>query len=101
MDPELSLNKLSEQVYLSPAYISSLFKRYMDSNFKEYLVRLRIKEACRILENMDVKSYEVSEMVGYPNPQYFSVLFKKITGEAPTQYHNRFWEGRGNENHDE
>ena len=91
-DPELNLNKLSEQVYLTPTYISSLFKRYMNSNFKEYLVRLRMKEACRLLETTELKSYEISEMVGYPNPQYFSVLFKKITGDTPTQYHNRFWE---------
>lgn len=88
-DPELSLNKLSEQVYLTPAYISSLFKRYMNSNFKEYLVGLRMKEACKLLENTDLKSYEISAMVGYPNPQYFSVLFKKYVGETPTQYHSR------------
>lgn len=91
-DPELSLNKLSEQVYLTPAYISSLFKRYMNSNFKEYLVGLRMKEACKLLENTDLKSYEISAMVGYPNPQYFSVLFKKYVGETPTQYHNRMQE---------
>lgn len=93
-DPELSLNKLSEQVYLTPAYISSLFKRYMNSNFKEYLVRLRMKEACKLLENTDMKSYEISALVGYPNPQYFSVLFKKYMGETPTQYHNRLQEAK-------
>ncbi len=91
-DPELNLNKLSEQVYLTPTYISSLFKRYMNGNFKEYLVRMRMKEACRLLKTTDLKSYEISEMVGYPNPQYFSVLFKKFTGETPTAYHNRFCE---------
>lgn len=92
-DPELSLNKLSEQIYLTPTYISSLFKRYTNSNFKEYLVDLRMKEACKLLESTDLKSYEISAMVGYPNPQYFSVIFKKYTGETPTQYHNRFYPG--------
>lgn len=89
-DPELSLNKLSEQVYLTPTYISSLFKRYMNSNFKEYLINLRMKEACKLLKNTELKTYEVSERIGYPNPQYFSVLFKKYTGETPTGYHNRY-----------
>lgn len=89
-DPELSLNKLSEQVYLTPTYISSLFKRYMNSNFKEYLINLRMREACKLLKSTELKTYEISERVGYPNPQYFSVLFKKYTGETPTGYHNRF-----------
>ena len=93
-DPELSLNKLSEQVYLTPTYVSSLFKRYMNSNFKEYLINLRMREACNLLKNTELKTYEVSERVGYPNPQYFSVLFKKYTGETPTGYHNHFFDGK-------
>lgn len=88
-DPELSLNKLSEKMFLTPSYISSLFKRYTNSNFKDYLISVRMKQACRLLRFTNLKSYEISAMTGYSNPQYFSVLFKKFTGETPTQYHNK------------
>lgn len=88
-DPELSLNKLSEKMFLTPSYISSLFKRYTNSNFKDYLISVRMKQACRLLQLTNLKTYEISAMTGYSNPQYFSVLFKKFTGETPTQYHNK------------
>lgn len=96
-DPELSLNKLSEKMFLTPSYISSLFKRYTNSNFKDYLISVRMKQACRLLQFTSMKSYEISAMIGYSNPQYFSVLFKKFTGETPTQYHNKRYQKKGKE----
>jgi two-component system response regulator YesN len=42
----------------------------------------------RLLKENDFKTYEVADMVGYSNAQYFSVSFKKYTGVSPLQYRN-------------
>lgn len=85
-NPELSLNLLSEELFLAPAYISSLFKRYTNTNLKNYLIQVRLKAACRMLETTDLCAYEIAEAVGYTNSQYFSVIFKKYMGMAPLEY---------------
>jgi two-component system response regulator YesN len=85
-DEQLSLQTISENVHLSPTYISTLFKKYKDVNFSEYLVQLRMNKARELLIHTDLKAYEISEKVGYPNSQYFSVLFKKWYGTSPSEY---------------
>lgn len=82
----LTLALISSEVYLSPAYISTLFRKYKGVNFIDYVTNVRISKAKALLESADIKTYEVSEKVGYSNPQYFSVLFKKMTGMSPTEY---------------
>lgn len=83
---ELSLGDIANEVYISPAYISTLFKKYMGINYSEYLAQIRIKKAEELFEQTHLKTYEVAEKVGYTNPQYFSTLFKKLTGYSPTDY---------------
>lgn len=82
----LSLNRIAEEVHLTPSYISTLFKKYQGVNISDYLIDIRIKKAMELLAGTDYKTYEISERVGYSNPQYFSVVFKRITGFAPIEY---------------
>ena len=83
---DLSLNRIAEEVHLTPSYISTLFKKYQGVNISDYLMDLRVKKAMNLLAETDFKTYEISEKVGYGNPQYFSVVFKRITGYAPGEY---------------
>jgi len=85
-EPELSLLSISQYMHLTPAYISGLFKRYSGENFKNYVIRIRIERACELLNTTELCTYEVAERVGYPNSQYFSVMFKKIMGCSPSVY---------------
>lgn len=85
-EEELNLTAIAAHVHISPAYASTLFKKYKGMNFSEYLVQLRMDKAAELLSSTDSKSYEVSEQVGYRNPQYFSVLFKKHFGKSPSEY---------------
>ncbi|WP_150265791.1 response regulator [Paenibacillus tepidiphilus] len=85
-EEELNLTAIAAHVHISPAYASTLFKKYKGMNFSEYLVQLRMDKAAELLSATDAKSYEVSEQVGYRNPQYFSVLFKKHFGKSPSEY---------------
>lgn len=83
---DLSLNRIAEEVHLTPSYISTLFKKYQGVNLSDYLMELRVKNAMRLLIETEFKTYEISEKVGYNNPQYFSVVFKRIAGCAPGEY---------------
>ncbi|MNJ00674.1 HTH-type transcriptional regulator YesS [compost metagenome] len=74
---------------MTPAYVSTLFKKYKDISIMEHIIRVRLDKAKELLINTDLKGYEVSEKIGYPNSQYFSVLFKKNTGLSPMEYRQK------------
>ena len=80
------MNRIAEEVHLTSSYISTLFKKYQGVNIIDYLTDIRIKKAMELLSGTDLKTYEISEKIGYSNPQYFSVLFKRIVGFSPIEY---------------
>jgi two-component system response regulator YesN len=84
----LSLQDVSSVVHISPTYLSIIFKKEININFSDFLYQLRMKKAMELLRMSDLKSYEVAEKVGYRNPQYFSVCFKKYTGISPSEFRN-------------
>lgn len=85
-DCELSLSKVAHIFFVNPSYLSRVFKKEMGINFLDYLVKLRIDKAIILLNNMDLKAYEVGEKVGIPDSSYFSTCFKKYTGFSITEY---------------
>ncbi|GAB6990364.1 response regulator transcription factor [Paenibacillus pini] len=82
---DIHLSVISQSVGVSESYLSKQFSKEVGINFIQYLTNLRIEKAKRALEN-GKKIYEVSEMVGYVNPEHFSRIFKKITGVSPNVY---------------
>ena len=85
-DADLSLSMLAEKVFVSTAYLSKLYKKETGETYVEYLTFVRMREAKRLLRTTNLKSAEIGLRVGYPNAQYFSVLFKKICGVSPIEY---------------
>lgn len=88
-DPELSIKVLADYVYLTPTYLSNLFKRHMNITIGQYLTDLRICEAKKKLRDPKYKMYQISELVGYKDPNYFAKIFKKKTGCTPSEYRER------------
>ena len=86
---ELSLNSISKEVFVSPAYISTLFKKSQGINLSEYIIKVRLEKAVSLLRNTDLKTYEIAEKIGYTSAQYFSVLFKRYLGCSPTEYKSK------------
>ncbi|MBS7263259.1 MAG: PocR ligand-binding domain-containing protein [Eubacteriales bacterium] len=82
----LTLSAVAEQLYVSPYYLSHVFKEKTGVNFIDYLVEKRLREACWMLRNTSVSVSNISASVGYENPGYFSRLFKKKKGVTPEQY---------------
>jgi two-component system response regulator YesN len=56
------------------------------------LTRVRIEKAMELLKISDMKVYEISEEIGYNDPHYFSLIFKKISGNTPSEFRERYEE---------
>ncbi len=84
--PDISLEMTAEQIGLTPAYFSGLFKKETGESFVEYLTRLRLEEAKRALDETEEKIYAIAEKTGYMDAGYFSHVFKKKYGISPIQY---------------
>lgn len=89
-DSSLTLQKVAELIHVSTPYLSNLFKMEKGFNFGDYLLELRMKKAMELLGEGNIKTYEVSEKVGYSNPQYFGICFKKYTGVTPAEFKKKF-----------
>ena len=85
-DSKISLNSVCLHLAMSTSYFSSIFKNYTGETFIEALTKKRIEKAKSLIENTAKKTYEIAEDVGYSDPHYFSITFKKITGMTPTEY---------------
>ena len=82
----ISLDSISQNMYLSPAYISKIFKEITGESPINYLIRTRLSKAAELLENPDLKIREISFKVGYTDVYHFSKLFKKYFNMPPTKY---------------
>lgn len=83
---ELRLEQLATIFGYNSAYLGKVFHQYTGENFNNYLDRIRITEAKRLLALDEYKVYEVAEMVGYTNINYFHNKFKKYVGMSPLNY---------------
>ena len=71
---------------MSENYLTTLFKKEMTLTFKKYLTMVRMENAKELLSNPQLKVHHVAEQVGYSNDDYFSKIFKQVTGLSPTKY---------------
>lgn len=87
-DP-VSLEDVARQVHLSPFYFSRLFKEKEGVNFVEYLTRLRLEEAKRLLARTNDTVAAVAARVGYAEANYFSRIFRRYFGVSPSEYREK------------
>ena len=81
----LSLEEVAAAVYLTPGYLSEYFKSKIGTNFKDYVLRLRMERAKQLL-GRHVNVQEISVRCGYSDVKYFSKVFKKYYGVTPTEF---------------
>lgn len=82
----ISLDDAAKEVNMSYHYFSKFFKDSVGKNFVDYLTERRIEKSKEILKDGSVSIKEVCYQIGYSDPNYFSKIFKKITGVTPTEY---------------
>jgi two-component system response regulator YesN len=83
---DVTLPAIADHVYLHPVYLSRIFKSVTNENVSDYIHKLRMEKAAYLLKNTDMKVYEITGLVGYENPQYFSKVFRKNYGQTPLEY---------------
>ncbi|MBW4083998.1 response regulator [Paenibacillus sp. S150] len=86
---ELSLGSVAaEMLYMNPDYLGKIFKKVTGEKFSNYVANYRIGKASEhIIRSGDVKVFELAELYGFGgNAQYFSQVFKKVTGMTPTDF---------------
>ena len=91
-NPTLNVETISRSFHISASYLSRIFKKETDESLIGYLTDLRLEEATKLLLTTNEKSYAVAQQVGYSDPNYFSYVFKKKYGIAPTRYRKKIEE---------
>ncbi len=86
---DITLEDVSREVFVSPYYLSKLFKDITGSNYIEYITNKRVNAAKKLLKNESLSIKEICAKVGYGDPNYFSRLFKKVEGVTPTEYREK------------
>lgn len=84
----ISLKMLEEEFFFNASYISRIFKIKTGENYSDYLLRLRIQQAKHLLSTSQFSIRQISEMVGFGSPKYFSKVFKDMEGMQPISYRN-------------
>ena len=92
---KISLEQIAHNMYLSPVYISKIFKEETGESPINYLINIRLEKARDILLRSDDNSIKsIANQVGYDDVYHFSKLFKKYYGISPLYYRKRELEKR-------
>jgi len=86
LSEEISLKKLESVFFLTPGYISQIFKKELGVHYLAYLTNLRIGQAKDLLMNTDRSIVDISESVGFKDYRTFTKVFKKLENVPPSQY---------------
>lgn len=84
---ELTVSGLSEKVFITPQYLSRLFRRFLGCSVYEYLTTYRINRAREFLVSrprMEVQ--QIARMTGFSDTSHFIAMFKKMTGSTPLEF---------------
>lgn len=90
-EPNLSIKSLGLKLYMSPAYLCTIYKKETGKTINHYITELRIEKAMELLKDRSMKFLDISISVGYLDQNYFTKVFKKNTNMTPSEYRERFF----------
>ncbi len=85
-DPELTVKKLCEDTGITHAKVQVILKKQFQLTFRQYLNKIKIHEAKRLLQETDRQVTEIAFRVGYKNVTHFNRIFKETEGISPIQF---------------
>lgn len=86
---DLTLTKLAHHVSVNPKYLSNLFKKEVDISITNYIQKVKIDEAKKLMSFSNYSLLEIHALLNFTDQSYFTKVFKKHTGLTPKQYRNR------------
>lgn len=94
---DISLAQISAHFYISPYYLSHLFKRHFSYSVMQYVIRRRIGEAQSLLMRTRISVTDIAQRTGFSDASHFSKLFMKYVGMSPLEYRRYRSEKAGND----
>ena len=82
----ISLKEISQALFISAGHLSATFSKYESIGVANYINKVKIEEARKLLMKQRLKVYEVAFQLKYENAGYFAKVFKKYTGCTPKEY---------------
>lgn len=83
----LTVESLSGQVFVTPQYLTRLFRRYLNCSTYEYLTSFRIGKAKELLiTNPRLEIQDIARRTGFTDPSHFIAIFKKAVGTTPLEF---------------
>ena len=86
LDQPITLSGIASAVGFSPSYLSFLFKKKLNKNFKDILLDMRMERAAQLLKRSNLKVYEVAQQIGIPNYRYFVSVFNEFYKTTPKKF---------------
>ncbi|SDD56410.1 two-component system, response regulator YesN [Paenibacillus sp. UNCCL117] len=85
-EEDVTLEKVADRLGITPTYFSHFFKKNTNETFVQYRLRKRLEKAKQLLAIPHYKIIDIMVEVGYDSYPHFSRIFKKSTGQSPTEY---------------
>ncbi|PWW07237.1 YesN/AraC family two-component response regulator [Paenibacillus cellulosilyticus] len=82
----ITLDEIADNLRVTMAYLSGQFNKEVGRPFSVYIRDLRLRKAKELLLGSELRTFEIAQQVGYPDPKYFSRVFKEATGMTPGEY---------------
>ena len=80
------MQSISYRFGYSPAWLQRIFKAQTGQSIMQYFITLKTEKAKRLIADGEYSVAEISDMLGYDTPQYFSHQFKAATNMTPSAY---------------
>ncbi|TCL61872.1 AraC family two component transcriptional regulator [Hydrogenispora ethanolica] len=88
-EDRITLETAARQFNFNADYLSKMFKSKTGMSFNDYVTKIKMERAKRLLRSGKYKNYEISELLGYRDRDYFCRLFKQYSGYTPSEYRRR------------
>lgn len=82
----LSVDRIAAGTHISPTHLNRLFRAELQSSVMAYVERMRVEASQNLLAGTDLSIRAVSQQVGYSHPNYFSQVFRRLTGKTPSHF---------------
>lgn len=86
---ELGVEQLANQIYMTPSYLSTIFKKETGQNLSKFIKSYRMEKAKEMLENTNERILSICTSIGYANVSYFCQSFREYFGISPQKYRDK------------
>lgn len=84
--PELTVNAIARQVYLSNSYLRNIFKEVTGETLSNYIIEKRVEKIRELLEQTDLSAQQIADVMHFSSKSYLFTFFKNYTGMTPAKY---------------